>query len=205
MQFLTVSDEGDYHHDVANWAEARLITTNGEVKWLDTMKPVSARQGWGSFRQDNKSAVGGPMNVAGRPYARGLGTHAPSTLRFKLDGAFASFEATVGVDGSRKAGEGRVRFLVSETAPRKGVTESPPLIITITTNAPHFYLGKVAMTFDRLNAELTQRAKSNPRLVVALRADDQAAYGHVVKVTEAAQAAEVKEIRTFLKPGIKPE
>ena len=93
----------------------------------------------------------------------------------------------------------------TQQAPRKGVTETPPLIITITTNAPHFYLGKVAMTFDRLNAELTQRAKSNPRLVVALRADDQAAYGHVVKVTEAAQAAEVKEIRTFLKPGIKPE
>jgi biopolymer transport protein ExbD len=63
----------------------------------------------------------------------------------------------------------------------------------------------MAMTFDRLKAELTQRAKDNPRLVVALRADDQAAYGNVVKVTEAAQAAEVKEIRTFLKPGILPE
>jgi biopolymer transport protein ExbD len=93
----------------------------------------------------------------------------------------------------------------TQQAPRTGVTESPPLIITITTNAPHFYVGKMAMTFDRLKAELTQRAKDNPRLVVALRADDQAAYGHVVKVTEAAQAAEVKEIRTFLKPGILPE
>jgi biopolymer transport protein ExbD len=61
------------------------------------------------------------------------------------------------------------------------------------------------VTFDRLKAELTQRAKENTRLVVALRADDQAAYGNVVKVTEAAQAAQVKEIRTFLKPGIKPE
>ena len=93
----------------------------------------------------------------------------------------------------------------TQQAPRTGVTESPPLIITITTNAPHFYVGKIAMTFDRLKAELTQRAKDNPRLVVALRADDQAAYGNVVKVTEAAQAAEVKEIRTFLKPGIRPE
>jgi biopolymer transport protein ExbD len=93
----------------------------------------------------------------------------------------------------------------TQQAPRTGVTESPPLIITITTNTPHFYVGKMAMTFDRLKAELTQRAKDNPRLVVALRADDQAAYGNVVKVTEAAQAAEVKEIRTFLKPGILPE
>ena len=87
----------------------------------------------------------------------------------------------------------------------QGVQDSPPLIVTITTNKPHFYLGKTAVTFDRLKNELTQRAKANPRLVVALRADDQAAYGNVVKVTEAAQAAQVKEIRTFLKPGIKPE
>lgn len=93
----------------------------------------------------------------------------------------------------------------TQKAPKAGVTESPPLIITITTNAPHFYMGKIAMTFDRLKAELTQRAKENPRLVIALRADDQSAYGNVVKVTEAAQAAQVREIRTFLKPGIKPE
>jgi len=93
----------------------------------------------------------------------------------------------------------------TQQAPKAGVTENPPLIITITTNAPHFYMGKIAMTFDRLKAELTQRAKENPRLVIALRADDQSAYGNVVKVTEAAQAAQVREIRTFLKPGIKPE
>jgi biopolymer transport protein ExbD len=93
----------------------------------------------------------------------------------------------------------------TQQAVKSGVTENPPLIITITTNAPHFYLGKLAVTFDRLKAELIQRAKENTRLVVALRVDDQAAYGNFVKVTEAAQAAQVKEIRTFLKPGIKPE
>jgi biopolymer transport protein ExbD len=93
----------------------------------------------------------------------------------------------------------------TQKAPQQGVQDSPPLIITITTNAPHFYLGKSAVTFDRLKAELTQRARSNPRLIVAVRADDQATYGNVVRVTEAAQNAQVREIRTFLKPGIKPE
>ncbi len=88
---------------------------------------------------------------------------------------------------------------------QQGVSDAPPLIITITTNAPNFYLGKSAVTFDRLKAELMQRAKANPRLVIAVRADDQAAYGNVVRVTEAAQNAQVREIRTFLKPGIRPE
>lgn len=93
----------------------------------------------------------------------------------------------------------------SQAAPRAGASENPPLIITITTNAPTFYLGRTAVTFDRLKTELAQRARQNPGLIVALRADDQAAYGNVVRVTEAAQAARVKEIRTFLKPGIQPE
>jgi len=93
----------------------------------------------------------------------------------------------------------------TQQAPKAGVTETPPLIITITTNEPYFYLGKSAMNFAQIRQELAQRAKDNPRLVVALRADDQAAYGNVIKIQEAAQAAQVKEIRTFLKPGIKPE
>ena len=93
----------------------------------------------------------------------------------------------------------------TQQAPKPGVNDNPPLIVTITTNTPHFYLGKVAVTLDRLKAEISQRAKENPRLVLAIRADDQAAYGNVVKVTEAAQNAEVKEVRTFLKPGIRPE
>ena len=93
----------------------------------------------------------------------------------------------------------------TQKAVKQGVSDAPPLIITITTNSPQLYLGKTAVTFERLKNEITQRAKDNPRLVVAIRADDQATYGNVVRVTEAAQNAQVREIRTFLKPGIKPE
>lgn len=93
----------------------------------------------------------------------------------------------------------------TQQAPKPGVQETPPLIITITTNAPHFYLGKLPVTFDKLKAEIDRQAQAKPNLVVAIRADDQSTYGNVNKVLEAAQAAQVKEVRTFLKPGIKPE
>ena len=92
-----------------------------------------------------------------------------------------------------------------KTPPKAGANENPPLILTITTNEPHFYLGRAPITLDKLREELVSRAKANPKLVLAIRADDQAAYGNVVKVTEAAQAAAVAEVRTFLKPGIRPE
>jgi len=93
----------------------------------------------------------------------------------------------------------------TQQAPKPGVRDMPPLIITITTNTPFFYLRTTAITLDKLKTELLAQAQKNPELIVAIRADDQAAYGNVVKVQEAAQAAQVKEVRTFLKPGIKPE
>ena len=100
------------------------------------------------------------------------------------------------------------KITLPETAqetPKEGVRDNPPVIITITTNTPHFYLGKTAITLDKLKSELLKRGGPGSNLVVAIRADDQSAYGNVVKVTEAAQAANAKEVRTFLQPGIKPQ
>lgn len=93
----------------------------------------------------------------------------------------------------------------TKSATQAGASENPPVIVTITTNTPVFYLGRTAVTLERLRQEFQNRARENPKLVVAIRADDQAAYGNVIKVTEAAQSARVTEVRTFLKPGIKPE
>jgi biopolymer transport protein ExbD len=92
--------------------------------------------------------------------------------------------------------------LVADTKP--GVAENPPIIVTITTNQPCLYLGKMPVTFDRLQAELTARVQANPEITLAVRADTEAAYGTVVKVTEAARLAQVKRIKAYLKPSIRP-
>ena len=91
-----------------------------------------------------------------------------------------------------------------QSPPKETQGESQPVIVTVTTNTPFFFLGKNAVTLGRLKDELTARASRDPRLVVAIRADTQAAYGNVVKVTELAQQARVKEIKAFLQPGLQP-
>jgi len=122
--FLIVSDEGEYDHDVANWAEAKLVRADGSAVFLDTLAPVSAEQAWGKFKRDNRSTVGGPMQIAQRKFERGLGTHAESTIHYRLTNDFAAFEAFVGIDASRKKGEGKVRFIVSPTR----VAAPPPVV-----------------------------------------------------------------------------
>ena len=91
-----------------------------------------------------------------------------------------------------------------QSAPKQTQGEQQPVIVTITTNAPFYFLGRTAVTLPRLQDELSKRAQQDPRLVLAIRADTQAAYGHVVKVTEIAQLARVKEIKAFLQPAIQP-
>jgi biopolymer transport protein ExbD len=92
--------------------------------------------------------------------------------------------------------------MVADTKP--GVADNPPIIVTITTNQPSLYLGKLPVTFDRLQEEFTTRAKASPNVTLAIRADTEAAYGTVVKVTEAARLAQIKQIKAFLKPSNRP-
>jgi hypothetical protein len=67
--------------------------------FLDALEPTSATQGWGAL-QKNQSVTEGPMTIAGVPYRRGLGTHAVSHLVYDTGGAYARFEAFVGVNGN---------------------------------------------------------------------------------------------------------
>ncbi len=92
--------------------------------------------------------------------------------------------------------------LTGETRP--GVSENPPIIVTITTNKPSLYLGKIPVTFERLQSELAARVVENSNAALAIRADTEAAYGTVVRVTEAATLAHIKQIRAYLKPAMKP-
>lgn len=113
--YLIVTDEGDYNHDVANWGDAKLISADGSSVWLDEMEPVSVKQGWGTFRRDRRSAVGGPLKIGDRVFSRGIGTHAVSVIHYRLDREYAFFEAYAGIDASRGK-NGCVRFVVSPVA-----------------------------------------------------------------------------------------
>jgi beta-galactosidase len=70
----------------------------------------SITQGW---RQtlNNLSVSGRPLSIAGRRFERGLGTHAPGEMIFKLDQPHRRFTAFVGVDDGGDA-RGSVVFQV---------------------------------------------------------------------------------------------
>ena len=60
----------------------------------------------------NQSFSGETMSIGGRKFARGIGTHAASSLSLDLEGKGQEFCARVGVDEGKKTHAGSVEFLV---------------------------------------------------------------------------------------------
>lgn len=84
--------------------------------------------------------------------------------------------------------------------PRQGTSSDAAMIVTIAKNEPRFYLDTKLVTFQRLQEELIARAQKDPKVSVSIRADTDAPWGQVIRVLDAAKAANIKTINSFTKP-----
>ena len=69
----------------------------GKIVYLDELNLALSSTGWGRSRK-NKSVDGRPIKIAGKAFARGVGTHPPGVIRLLLDGKTTKFSAMVGLD-----------------------------------------------------------------------------------------------------------
>lgn len=90
---------------------------------------VSATNGWGPVERDQSNGEqaegdGKSMMLEGKAYTKGLGTHAPSTVRYYTGGSCTAFSAFVGLDDAQPS-RGSVAFKVladdKQVAASKGV------------------------------------------------------------------------------------
>ena len=86
------------------------------MTYLSDLTPTSAVNGWGPYEQDMSNGEqaagdGHPITLRGATYAKGLGVHAMSDLRYTLPASCTSFNAIVGVDDEVN-GLGSVDFQV---------------------------------------------------------------------------------------------
>ena len=94
--------------------------------YLDSLKPLSARNGWGKLGT-NKSIAGNPLIVDGKTYAHGMGCHANALLVYAIPAGAKRFVAAVGLDDGKKDDErSSVTFEVYGDVKEMG--ESPELL-----------------------------------------------------------------------------
>ncbi|MGD1087488.1 MAG: biopolymer transporter ExbD [Verrucomicrobiota bacterium] len=91
----------------------------------------------------------------------------------------------------------------SSQAKKAGANENPPLVVSIDANGI-YYLDKLPKTFEQMQEELISQAAKNPKLVLAIAADEKAPWGKIVKVRDAAAKANIKSLVAFTKETGKP-
>lgn len=95
--YLVVDDGGNgYGCDWADWAEPRLIGPDGEKK-LTELKWTSAVTGFGEVRI-NANVQNQPLRIDGKEVSYGIGTHANSTIAYKIPKGYTEFRARGGID-----------------------------------------------------------------------------------------------------------
>ncbi|HTY88747.1 MAG TPA: biopolymer transporter ExbD [Candidatus Acidoferrum sp.] len=84
----------------------------------------------------------------------------------------------------------------SSQSQKTGSNENPPLVVSIDTNGM-YYLDKLPKTFEQVKSELISRAEKNPQLILAINADENAPWGKVVKIRDAAAEAKIKTLVAY--------
>lgn len=99
-----------------------------------------------------------------------------------------------------------VRLTLPEAqAGTRGQAEPEAVIITLTKDPPHIFLGTRLVELSGLQAELNELARQNPDVTVAIRSDEEAQVGRFVNVAAMVKAAGFrKPVAIHTRTGLKP-
>ena len=95
-----------------------------------------------------------------------------------------------------------VKLTLPETGdtPKPGAAdEKPPMIVTVAVGEPHYFIGNLPVTSDKLQSELKLAASADPETRLIIRADGGAEWRLVVKVMELAKLAQITHMKAFTK------
>lgn len=98
----------------------------------------------------------------------------------------------------------RLALPESSQSQKTGANESPPLVVSIDDKGVlRIGPGADPVTPEQMLRRLHDEADKNPLLTVAINADENAPWGKVVKVRDAAKEAKVKSLVAFTKEASK--
>jgi biopolymer transport protein ExbD len=99
----------------------------------------------------------------------------------------------------------RLALPESSQAHKTGANEAAPLIVSIDAKGD-LRMGAEArpVTPEQLKTELVSELEKKPDLKVAIAADKSAPFGEILKVMDAAKAANIKIVNAFAKESGKP-
>lgn len=94
-----------------------------------------------------------------------------------------------------------VKLVLPESKQAKtGASENAALVVTIQKKGPLLF-GASPVTLEELQKRLIDGVRKNPETSLSIRADTDAPFGQIIKVMDAAKAANIKAVSAFTKNG----
>jgi hypothetical protein len=94
----------------SNIASATTFGAGSTLTYLSDLNWISAVQDYGTTTKD-ATIRGNAITLRGTTYAKGIGTHANSTITYNLAGNYSTFTSDIGID-DEVGGMGSVHFQV---------------------------------------------------------------------------------------------
>lgn len=95
-----------------------------------------------------------------------------------------------------------VKLALPESKQSKVGANENALVVTIPTKGP-ISLQTTPVTMEELQKRLTEAVAKNPETSLSIRADTDAPFGQIIKVMDAAKAANIKVVSAFTQSGAK--
>lgn len=122
--WLVAGDAGNGNsYDWADWLDGELWRADGTRVRLEELGWTVGEIGWGQLGV-GVDCRGGALDVEGVPFEHGIGTHAPSALRFALGAGFTRLTVTAAIDdggGASPESQASVRFQVFHDGPSEAL------------------------------------------------------------------------------------
>lgn len=170
--FLIVNDGGDgISCDHADWINPTIYKANGDSLKLTTLNWELASAGWGTT-QKNLSIGGSILNVKGKTFSNGIGTHSRSVVLYNLPAGYNRFKCFAGLDkgGTDQTGNPTVEFLVST---------ADPTLRFVDVNKAKVNSGRISRTLQRTGKKLEAQITGAKKLYLVLTdAGDNFNYDH---------------------------
>ena len=96
-----------------------------------------------------------------------------------------------------KKPEPKINIVLPDSHNAKATQEAPPTILSVTEDSK-MYLGDQPVEIDQLTELLKSKLAADPNFKVAMKADTKAPFGFIVKVMDAAKAAGMGDLPTFM-------
>jgi len=93
-----------------------------------------------------------------------------------------------------------VKLVLPESKQSKAGASENALVVTI-PNKGSLSLGTQPVTLEKLQERLVEAVQKNPETSLSIRADTDAPFGQIIKVMDAAKAANIKVVSAFTKSG----